>query len=539
MRSALFSRHIGFRVFPVIFLVCSARSALSAEVVWTGAVDNWWENTLNWEGGVPDPDDVAVIPDTSRSPRISSAVTLCAGVVLGEGATIEFGTGCHGLYIVGEGDLDGDGVSDRAEIAFGDPEGGGPPENYDADGDQIPNFAETDSDNDGASDACEFAYYPKLNPYNAEGPDADYDGDTYSNAVECEAGSDPTVWEDVPVAIPLAGVFGLGLLGLLLAGTGFVALRRMRPRARRVLLLLMAVALLPLGFYAGARHVLAVSLVVDFAQGQTLEGVVDGASPADELVINGASSRPWNGRSTYVHRPVALVRAVGGPVFLGGMRCVVHAGVLGEGALTVQSAYAEPDHPLPVSAAVPAGSAAVPVFLGERITLTPQPEPGWGFHGWTDAAGGDDAPLTFPVTADGLRVTAMFGPPGPDLAARVTVGPSAVLFAGADVDVTFQVENIGQSETVEAAWDDGLYLSRDAVFDAADLKLAETGHSGAVAAGDAYTVSFPLPLPAPDVAPGRYHLLCVADTGRDATDENLGNNTAAVGISVHDAHLAK
>ena len=127
----------------------------------------------------------AVIPNTSPFPVISSAVTLCAGVVLGEDATIGFTEGCYGLYIVGEGDLDGDGVSDRAEIAFGDPTGERLPDSYDADHDKIANFAETDSDNDGASDACEFAYLPKLNPYVADEPDADYDMDGYSNAVEC------------------------------------------------------------------------------------------------------------------------------------------------------------------------------------------------------------------------------------------------------------------------------------------------------------------------------------------------------------------
>jgi hypothetical protein len=392
-------------------------------------------------------------------------------------------------------------------------------------------------------DACEYLYGPDpdtgaLHPYVWDDPNGDIDLDDWTNAEECAAGTDPTDPDVFPIPMTSVGIYGLGALCASLLAASALAFRRSTKRTRRIISLLLLAVLLPPIFYALTPTVRAVSYSVDFALGQAIEFVAANSVSGDTLEINGASVRPWNGQSTYVNKPVTI-EAVGGPVFLGGMHATIEAGVLGQGSLNIDSAYTGSDHALQISDTILAGSRLSLHFRGERLQFTPDAATEWGFHVWADDASGSDNPLSFQVSSEGLRVTALFGPPGPDLAASMNTEPPADAQAGDTFNVVIEIENIGQDDTSQAPWNDRLYLSRDSVFDGRDLELAAAQQrSSEVAPGSSYTASFPVTLP--DVAPGHYYVLGVADKdGAVNLDIYRKNNVTAARMIVLDANLAQ
>lgn len=523
-------------LFPMYLLVfiaaASASIAEAAEVTWTGAANTLWSNPGNWTSGVPLPDDLVIVPTAARQPEVDDGITVCGGLILEENATLRV-LGSAVLYIIGPGDLDHDGISDVAERDASEAA-----DNYDTDEDGIPNFAETDSDSDGMSDACEFQYGSILEPYaRPDDPSEDHDGDGYTDLEECVGGSDPTDPNSIPPEdLSAAGAFGLSAVCLLLTVGAILTLRKTGPRGRKSLLLLLLVALMLMSMPAGSRPALAASLSVDFALGHTIPGKADAASSGDTLVINGGSSRPWNGCSTYVIKPLRL-RASGGAIFLGGVRADFTLCVLGQGSIEAKSVYQASDHPKRISVLLQAGTKSYTGFLGERFTLTAAGDTGWVFRKWVDDVSRNDNLLSFQAVRHGLRATALFGPTEPDLALTVDTGPPDVLYAGNTVVLTVRVTNIGQTDTPESEWEDGFYLSRDALFDAADFELGVTTHSEALEANEEYSATLSAGLP--DVAPGCYSILGVTDTGLDVTDANRDNNVVASGVVVLDANLAR
>ena len=325
--------------------------------------------------------------------------------------------------------------------------------------------------------------------------------------------------------------FVVGTLFVLLA---IAVLRRARLRARIAGLLL----ILPVSMYVGGRVVLAATLSLDLASGQTLEQAVGNPPTGDTIEIDGSSVKPWNGQSTYLIGPVTIV-ADGGPIFLGGMHAQVELGVLGQGTLGAKSEYDEADHPMPLSDSVLAGSSTSSVFLGERLELTPAATVEWGFHEWQDDASGSDDPLSFQVLSDESIATAVFGPPGPDLAAEMDTGPPATAKADDAFSVVVKVSNIGQIVTSQSPWKDRLFLSRDASLDDGDFALgAAQTRTSELIPGSSYTVSFSVTWP--DVAPGNYYVVAMTDHGGAVDlDENADNNEAAASITVLDANLAQ
>jgi hypothetical protein len=488
-------------------------------------------------------DDVAIIPKVTNQPEVDTVDTLCAGIVLEEDATLtvlDSGVPAvpYTLYVIGPGDLDGDGISDideRNESLI---------ENFDADGDLIPNFDEINSDFDPMLDACEFTYIvpapgcPRpdcmscegLHPYKWNDPMGDNDCDGVSNIDECTAGTNPTDFTDVPVPMPVASYVGLALTCIAMAVIAVVILRKSGKRTRKALSLFLLAILLGGGFF-GMRLVLADG-TVDFANGDTIPGAGGGA-----IDIRGDSVRPWNGRSTYVTQP-AILTAIGGPVYLGGMRTTVEVRVLGEGIVQVVSTYTGGDHPSPVSETVVALPVQVNCFLGERLTLTGIPDADNVFQVWTDDASSTNNPLGFQVAVSGLDVLGVFGAPGPDLLPTSLSGAPSSIQAGDPYSVTFEVQNIGDAAANDP-WSDGLFLSRDAVFDSGDFQLLTVQYNtGPLGSAMTYQVSFS-DTSFPDVAPGVYSLLGVADVNDDVAESRETNNTTATTLVVLDANLAQ
>jgi len=516
----------------------------AGELRWTGgAVTSDWFDEANWDTGVvPGVGDVVWIGgETPPAVEINGGEAACSGVVLGEGATLEI-DGFDALHIIGAGDLDMDGVPDLEEWEESLPYD----LDLDVDMDGVPNYADNDSDGDGMSDACEFGYKsvwsanPGLHPYVAA-TDPDIDGDEFSNAEECEAGSDVLDDQSVPENIPAYGMISLVLLAVIFLFAGLYVLRNNKTLAIYCLFFFLGLSLFTLATSHFFPAVYAATFSVDFALGDTLQGKAASATGDDTLEINGASDRPWNGASTYVMRSIPnptstlTLEAVGGAVFLGGMRTSLQLGIVGQGTVRAQSVFS---HIFEIDATVEAGVQAVNVFLGERLELTPVGADSWGFYEWSLDATGSDDPLAFQAATHGRAVSAVFSPPGPDLLALWDSGIPTDIKAGEGFSLDMVVRNIGSEAINQAVWADGIYLSRDAVVDGFDYKLGgDDSQTDLLISNASYTQS--LSGNFPDVAPGQYFLLGVADIFTEVEEDNENNNSAAAATAVLNVHLAQ
>ncbi len=498
---------------------------------WTGAVDGSWANPPNWSPpGTVGLGDIVTVPGAplgGQFPTVARPEEFCSGVVLEPDSQIVIGAGAA-LYIVGSGDLDGDGIPDAEEIF---------PDNMDVDEDGRPNFDDEDSDGDVMTDGWEQRYgfdpYGVGDPGSTGHPLSDPDGDGRNNVTEFHDDTHPLV-PDSPLALS-----GAWLAALVLACTALVLFRR-RDRRRTFLSMLVATGVcLGLGSSqvgaAGRRSEAKASRSVDFATGNTIPRASQTAAPGDELRLVGSSLRPWNGTSTYVTKALTL-KAVGGTVFLGGMRTHLSAGISGTGAIEATSAYLSELHPLPVGTTVPYGTRAVGCFLGERLTLAPTAGTGWVFHSWGGSASGAEAPLAFQVVETSTGLVAVFAPPGADLFPTWSSPPSRSFVVDDIINASLTVSNIGQATSLGEQWSDGVYLSRDMTWDENDFQLLDQVHLGALAAGASYSIGVSAPMP--DVAPGRYFVLGVTDT-TGVAQENAANNTATSGVAVLDVTLAR
>ncbi|MCY2992548.1 MAG: hypothetical protein NTY19_32405, partial [Planctomycetota bacterium] len=115
--------------------------------------------------------------------------------------------------------------------------------------------------------------------------------------------------------------------------------------------------------------------------------------------------------------------------------------------------------------------------------------------------------------------------PYPDL--RVTsVQTPVTLSAGESAAITWTVLNGGRGATTSPRWFDAIYLSADAVFDAADTKLAEVPNPDFLGSGESYsqTVQIPIPNTTPH---GDYYVLVVTDARNQVQEFDGEQNNAA------------
>lgn len=114
--------------------------------------------------------------------------------------------------------------------------------------------------------------------------------------------------------------------------------------------------------------------------------------------------------------------------------------------------------------------------------------------------------------------------PPPDLEVTQINAPLAATASRA-FTVDYRVENNGSDRTPNSSWNDRLYVSPDAVFDAAtDTLLQSRTHAGALDPSQGYDASFSATLP--DNLVGTYYVFVVTDFANIVFEQNNDNNVA-------------
>jgi len=111
--------------------------------------------------------------------------------------------------------------------------------------------------------------------------------------------------------------------------------------------------------------------------------------------------------------------------------------------------------------------------------------------------------------------------PPVDLAVTSISGPVAAR-SGTPVQIKWSVMNQGQAITLAGQWSDGLYLSADTVWDAADPFVKAVTHRGALPVGAGYTAEQDFIIP--NGVSGNYYLLLVTDRQHANRDADSTNN---------------
>ncbi len=118
--------------------------------------------------------------------------------------------------------------------------------------------------------------------------------------------------------------------------------------------------------------------------------------------------------------------------------------------------------------------------------------------------------------------------PFADLQVEVAVAPAQVT-EGTPLVLSWRIRNAGDGTTAASQWSDAVYLSADSTLDAGDVLLGLVTHTGAVAAGDSYTVntSFTAPLG----IPGTYRVLIDTDHLHAVYEGSFEGNNVGVSIA--------
>lgn len=119
---------------------------------------------------------------------------------------------------------------------------------------------------------------------------------------------------------------------------------------------------------------------------------------------------------------------------------------------------------------------------------------------------------------------------GGDLSVQSLTGISSEMQAGQTYTVSWRV---GSSDNLYGYWTDGLYLSKDGVWDADDILLGSILHENGLTAGGYYDASLTFTLPTS--YEGGYHLIVRSDTAHEkenAASGTLANNTKSQTVNI-------
>ena len=126
------------------------------------------------------------------------------------------------------------------------------------------------------------------------------------------------------------------------------------------------------------------------------------------------------------------------------------------------------------------------------------------------------------ASASPIQITSML----PDLVVSSVNGPATGV-PGSAVLVTYTVTNQGAGDTGNASWQDDIYIENSETLDANATLLTSVAHSATLAAGDSYTQTATVTLPASLVALGSYNLFVVCNATDSLSESNTGNNTSS------------
>ncbi len=112
--------------------------------------------------------------------------------------------------------------------------------------------------------------------------------------------------------------------------------------------------------------------------------------------------------------------------------------------------------------------------------------------------------------------------PPPDLQVTSIVRPGNA-FSGQTIDLTWTVKNEGTGSTIATAWNDQLFLSKEATFNGAEaVLLRTTSRNAALAAGASYTQTQPVRLP--EGITGTYYVYVRTDAYSQVFEHVFENN---------------
>ena len=119
----------------------------------------------------------------------------------------------------------------------------------------------------------------------------------------------------------------------------------------------------------------------------------------------------------------------------------------------------------------------------------------------------------------------------PDLSVTAANAPANAA-VGQTIALDWTVTNVSDVGAPNVNWSDRVYLSQTATFDGGGRLLATRSPGvGSIAAGGAYAHVHNVTLP-PEIAPGEWYLLFMADGGSNQGETNEANNLLAVPISL-------
>jgi hypothetical protein len=122
--------------------------------------------------------------------------------------------------------------------------------------------------------------------------------------------------------------------------------------------------------------------------------------------------------------------------------------------------------------------------------------------------------------------------PRPDLLVSAVRSPASAL-NGADIQVSWDVENRGTLATGSANWTDRVILSTDAMLDDADVVLKSLAHAGALAVGESYAAQATVTIPTGySMSEGEYFLFIETEAGGQIVEAIESNNATSSPIQL-------
>jgi hypothetical protein len=111
--------------------------------------------------------------------------------------------------------------------------------------------------------------------------------------------------------------------------------------------------------------------------------------------------------------------------------------------------------------------------------------------------------------------------PPPDLQVIAVTAPSTV-FSGSTISVSFTIKNRGTGETRPDQWYDGVYLSKDSVFNGNAVYKGNVYHNGDLKPDSIYTAGFNLTIPM--TSSGFHYVYVVTDLYNSVYEHSAENN---------------